>query len=203
MLLPLDHRLPGLVVQSTTYSSGKINQNSRDARDVLLRVIKANRFLCHFVATDGDNGVNGCHDAAFQKYAALNQSNLDSILHTLTEHGHKEFEDWPIADLLHLIKNARSREALGTLAFNGGTQDIATGKNLTKNLPKDQKHFFEACKPLDLLKDDLAIQAFKLEHLLSVWTGVAWLRVLLINRPHFLASSWEHRMIRMKTLCPI
>jgi hypothetical protein len=42
---------------------------------------------------------------------------------------------------------------------------------LTKNLPKDHKHFFEACKSLDLLKDDLAIHAFRLEHLLSVWTG--------------------------------
>jgi hypothetical protein len=42
---------------------------------------------------------------------------------------------------------------------------------LTKNLPKGHKHFFEGCKPLDLLKDDFAIQAFKLEHLLSVWTG--------------------------------
>jgi hypothetical protein len=69
------------------------------------------------------------------------------------------------------MKNASSREALGTLAFNGGTRDIVTGKSLTKNLPKDHKHFFEACKPLDLLKDNLAIQAFTLEHLLSVWPG--------------------------------
>jgi hypothetical protein len=93
MLLPLDHRLSGLVVQPTRYSSGKINQNIRDARDVLLRVIKANRFLSRFVATNGDSGMNGSHDAAFQKYATLNQSNLDSILHTLIEHGHKESED--------------------------------------------------------------------------------------------------------------
>jgi hypothetical protein len=120
MLLPLDHRLPGLVVQSTRYSSGKINQNIRDVSDVLPGVIKANRFLCHFVAADGDSAMNGSHNAAFQKYATLNQSNFDFILYTLTEYGHKEFEDWPIAYLLHPMENARSRKALGTLAFNGG-----------------------------------------------------------------------------------
>jgi hypothetical protein len=112
--------------------------------------------------------MNGSHDAAFQKYATLNQSNLDSILHTLTEHGHKEFEDWPIADLLHPMKNARSRKALGTLVFNSGRQNIVTGKSLTKNLPKGHKYFFEACKPLDLLKDDLEVQVSTLEQLLSV-----------------------------------
>jgi hypothetical protein len=186
ILLPVDHRLPGLPVQSTRYSSSEINQNIRDAHDVLLQVIKASRFLCHFVATDGDSGVNESHDAAFQKYANLNQSNLDSIFHTLTEHGHKEFEDWPIADLLHLMKNARSRKALGPLAFNRGTQDIVTGKSLTKTLLKDHKQFFEACKPLDLLNDDLAIQAFTLEHLLSVWTGAGRIRALLMN-----PTSWR------------
>jgi hypothetical protein len=69
-----------------------------------------------------------------------------------------------------MTKNARSRKALGTLAFNAGRQHIVMGKKLTKNLLKDHKHFFEARKPLDLLKDDLVIQAFILGQLLSVWT---------------------------------
>jgi hypothetical protein len=38
-------------------------------------------------------------------------------------------------------------------------------------MPKGEKHAFMARKPLDLLTDDLAIQAFTLEHLLCVWTG--------------------------------
>jgi hypothetical protein len=101
------------------------------------------------------------------------------------------------------MKNGRSREALGTLAFNGGTQDIVRGKSLTKNLPKDHKHFFEGCKPLDVLKDDLAIQAFTLEHLLSVWTGARLDHGVVDEPAHFLASSREHRMIRIKTLCLI
>jgi hypothetical protein len=72
MLLPLYHRLSGLVVQSTRYWSGKINQNIWDARDALLCVVKANRFLGHFVATAGDSWVSGSYDEAFQKYATLN-----------------------------------------------------------------------------------------------------------------------------------
>jgi hypothetical protein len=75
-----------MVVESRGNSSGKINQNIWDACDVLLRIITANRFLCDYVATDGDSWANGSQDAAFQKDATLNQSNLDSILHTLNEH---------------------------------------------------------------------------------------------------------------------
>jgi hypothetical protein len=34
------------------------------------------------------------------------------------------------------MKNSRSQEALGTLAFNGGTQDIVAGKSLAKTYRK-------------------------------------------------------------------
>jgi hypothetical protein len=69
------------------------------------------------------------------------------------------------------LKNARSHDALGTLGFSGTTDDTITAESVTRNMPKGEKHAFTASQPLDLLRDDLAIQAFTLEHLLCIWTA--------------------------------
>jgi hypothetical protein len=89
----------------------------------------------------------------------------------LTNHGTEDLEHWPASDPLHLLKNARSPEALGMLAFNGKTDDFAPADTLTRNMPKGEKHVFTTRKPPNLLSDDLAIQAFTLKHLLHVWYG--------------------------------
>jgi hypothetical protein len=67
------------------------------------------------------------------------------------------------------LKNACWREALGTLALNWKTDDFVTADTLTQNMPKGEKPVFTTRKPLDLLRDDLAMQAFTLKHLLYVW----------------------------------
>jgi hypothetical protein len=170
ILLPLDHRHKICVLHSTRHKDGHIDDQIRLLRDKLLRVAKANHFLCHFVGTDGDNGVDGAHTEAFEKYEKA-EADLAAIVAMLTEGGTKDLEDWPISDLFHLMKNARSREALGKLAVSAATGDIVTAKTLVKNLPKEHKHVFEAQRPLDLLKDDLAVETFSLDNLLRVWSG--------------------------------
>jgi hypothetical protein len=89
----------------------------------------------------------------------------------LTNDGTEDLEHWPASDPLHLLKNARSPEALGMLAFNGKTDDFVTTDTLTRNMSKGEKHVFTARKPLNLLRDNLSIQAFTLKHLLHVWYG--------------------------------
>jgi hypothetical protein len=171
ILLPLDHSHKQLVIKSAWHKNGKINQEVRDLRDKLLEVLKGNGVLCHFVGTDGDNGVDGAHEKAFQRYAKLGTTNLALIVRALTANGQKDLIDWPVSDPLHLMKNARSREALGTLALTAKNPDVVTAKTLTENLPKEDKHVLQARRSLDLLKDDLAIQAFSLDNLVTVWSG--------------------------------
>jgi hypothetical protein len=67
------------------------------------------------------------------------------------------------------LKNARWRETLGTLAFNGKADNFVTADALTRNMPKGEKRVFMTRKPLDLLRDDLALQALTLKHFLHVW----------------------------------
>jgi hypothetical protein len=170
ILLPLDHRHKDLVIHSERHKDGHIDDDIRTARDKLLRVAKANHFLCHFVATDGDNGVEGAHTEAFKKYEKA-PPDLHSIVAMLTDGGTKDLEDWPISDLFHLLKNARAREALGKLAVSAKTPDLVTAKTLAKNVPKADKHLFEPGRHIDLLKDDLAVQTFSLDNLLWIWSG--------------------------------
>jgi hypothetical protein len=59
MLLSLDHRLPDAVLKYVKHPQGHIDLAILDLRDELLGIVKQNGFLCSFIATDGDNGVEG------------------------------------------------------------------------------------------------------------------------------------------------
>jgi hypothetical protein len=124
--------------------------------------------LCYFIATDGDNGIEQSHITAFEKYSKLGVTDIRAILRILIDNGTKDLKYWSDFDLLHLLKNSRSRDALRTLAFSDTTDDTVTTESLTRNMSKGEKHAFMACKSLNLLTDDLAIQAFTLEHLFCV-----------------------------------
>jgi hypothetical protein len=80
MLLPLDSRLPDAVLKFVKHPQGHVDFGIRDLRDELLGIMKQNGFLCHFIATDGDNRVEGSHKAAFEKYVGLGETNIRAIL---------------------------------------------------------------------------------------------------------------------------
>jgi hypothetical protein len=71
--------------------------------------MRQNGFLCHFIVTDGNNGVEGSHKAAFEKYAGLSETDIRAILAVLSNDGTEDLEHWLASDPLHLLKNARSR----------------------------------------------------------------------------------------------
>lgn len=169
LMLPLDHRYPDLLIRSVYHKTGKIDAAIREIRNALVRVLEQNGFVCHFVATDGDSGVDGRHQEAYLRYAGWGEINLEAIAVRLTNDWTEDLNQWPISDLLHLMKNARSRLALGSLAFNAETRSVINAKWIASKLEPTCANAFEARKPLDLLKDDLAIRAFTLENILTLW----------------------------------
>jgi hypothetical protein len=161
LMLPLGHRLHGMLIRSIWHKTGRIDQGIRDRPDALTGVLTENNFKVGFVATDEDNGVDGRHREVYELYARLGDTDLSHIISFLTDNGSRELENWPVSDLLHLMKNARSRVAMSLLAFSPETNMLITGESLNSDLPpKSPGWVFEARKPLELLKDDLAIQAF-------------------------------------------
>jgi hypothetical protein len=167
-MAPWDARCPTLLIQTLVRTDGKIKPDIIEIRDKLAGILRDCRFICHFVATDGDNAMDSAHLTTFTLYAD-SDGDLDDII-TFFMTTEDEVLPLPVSDPLHLMKNARSRIALGQLAFNGTTSKVITGDSVTQNLLRNNRSkVFQARKPLDLLKDDLAIHAFTIDNLLALW----------------------------------
>jgi hypothetical protein len=102
-----------LLIQSIWHKTCKIDDGLRDIRHALIAVLSESKFKLRFVATDGDNGVDGRHRELYELYARLGDPDLSRIISFLTDNGSRELGNWPVSDLLHLMKNARSRVAMG------------------------------------------------------------------------------------------
>jgi hypothetical protein len=144
-----------------------MNQNVLHMRVELCEVLRSCGFVPHFVATDGDNRMDAEHVRCFEGYAGIDGGLEGTVRHLA---GRGDLVEWPISDLLHLMKNARARLALGVLAFDGGTSHVIGGDSITRRLTaRRTTREFQARRSLDLLKDDLAIHAFTLENLFALW----------------------------------
>jgi hypothetical protein len=171
MLLPLDHRLPDLLVKSIRWQTGRMDEHIRAKKDELVEVLQQNGFECHFVATDGDSGMRVCHLIAWRMYQDMG-GDLRRIIPALIEKlvNLEKWMPWPIPDLLHLLKNARARLALGQLAYSGTSKQTITAATVTQHLVSQNiGETILARKPLDLLKDHLALEAFSLKNMLALW----------------------------------
>jgi hypothetical protein len=168
LMLPLDHRDSNLLVRSIGRPRGKIADDIIAMKETLVGILSECGFSCIFIATDGDHRMDAAHEAMFLRDAGSG-TDLGVIVAELIQAGDRILP-LPASDLLHLMKNARSRLALGTLAFNGGPSKEITGDSVTESLISNNSlGVFQARKPLDLLKDDLAIHAFTLDNLLTLW----------------------------------
>jgi hypothetical protein len=162
VLLPLDGKLDDLLLESFAHVSGRVDAFVRNEKDAICTFLEDQYFMVHFVATDGDTGMNRAHRDAFSKYEGVNAS-LGAIVAMLTET--EPLKLWPTPDLLHLMKNARARIAKGTLSFDGSSFPIC-GEALDSEL--SNKGSMTARSPLDLLKDELALRAFSLDNLIHI-----------------------------------
>jgi hypothetical protein len=68
IMLLLDHRLPNQLVRSISYEHGRMDANIRKMCEQLCRLLHEANFPCHFVATDGDSGMNEYHKKAYRIY---------------------------------------------------------------------------------------------------------------------------------------
>jgi hypothetical protein len=95
---------------------------------------------------------------------------LNKIVDYLTREGLPEF--WPITDLLHLMKNSRTRIVLGSQAFNV-TSQLMTADNLDATLGIVRP--LSARKALDLIKDELALGSLRPDNRLRRSMRPTWL----------------------------
>jgi hypothetical protein len=167
IVLPLECKFPDILVHSMPHATGRIDRSVLQERDKLIAHMRQNGFIPIFIATDGDNGVANFHEQAYNRYADFDiNMSLEDIVASLSCNG--PLECWPISDFLHLLKNARTRIATGMLAFSAESLEViyARGLNDVLELGND----LVTSKPLDLLRDDLALRVFTLGNLMKLWS---------------------------------
>jgi hypothetical protein len=166
LVQPLHHELPDLLIHSMAHGTGRIDGIVLERKDNLVEVLCNRHFLPFFVATDGDTGMSPIHTEHFKKYEKFEPiTGLEPIIMHLTQDRSRNLDCWPVSDFLHLLKNARTRIVLGTLAFDANSATItASSLNSLLNIGTA----LEAHNPLDLLKDDLALKTFTLSNLIKL-----------------------------------
>jgi hypothetical protein len=169
VMLPHDHRFKNLLIQSVPQETGRIDEFILRIHDAFCGALSRIGIVVNFVATDGDNGPAKAHLETFKQHDKC-RGDLDLAVCQVTKDGTVELIQWPVSDLLHLLKNARSRLAKGTLSFYGRADEVLTGKTVTRTLGKvNVGTNVEAQSSLDLLKDNLALEAFCPGNLLRLW----------------------------------
>jgi hypothetical protein len=116
-VLSLDGRWPVFLIQSIVRSDGKIGDDIIAIKDKLCGILNECGFPCVVLATDGDHGMDKTHLAMF-RWSANRDGCLALIARDIIRDQDKVLPV-PTSDLSHLMRNTRSRLALGKLAFIG------------------------------------------------------------------------------------
>jgi hypothetical protein len=69
--LPLDHRIPDLLIRSVARPHGRMTKEILPAKTELCDILRQCGFPPHVVATDGDSKMDQAHADAFEEYRTL------------------------------------------------------------------------------------------------------------------------------------
>lgn len=151
-----------LPVHLMPFSSGNAS------RDVLLRIddlvgsLSRLNFVVRFIATDGDGGYNAIHERmGFRWKIIYHQKGLEEVLKALDG-----MDSLIVSDLLHLLKNARSKVLKGNVSvFGNGSfpfdardleQELSLGMALTDISSKER------------MRDNCVLEIFTLENVVRL-----------------------------------
>jgi hypothetical protein len=165
LLLPLDHSLPDLLLQSVAHNTGRIDETIVDLQEAIVDVMASANFECNIVATDGDKYMDRRHTEFFNIYQFCG-GNLAYAVEKVTDY--KPLNSCPVSDFLHLLKNARARALCHQLAVNRLSGSFSA-EDLTVWLGKEK--IFQKLGSRDLLKDGWALLAFSLDNLILLADG--------------------------------
>jgi hypothetical protein len=169
LLLPLDHRYPDTLVRSVLWKTDAITDPILKIKDELCVRLAANDFKCHFIATDGDSGMNALHTEAFAKYKDF-AGGLAEIVAQLIALDPDSLSQWSIPDLFHMEKNACAKLATSNLALHSESHTRITAESVADDLKSERmRKVLTARSNLDFLKDSLALETFTLDNLIELW----------------------------------
>lgn len=105
-LLPLSSEAKSMPLHVMTHVNGNAGPDVLERITFLKASLRRKKFLVRFVATDGDRGYDNMHLTMFSKWKDLYyRHGLDKVIESISD----EDDHLIVSDLLHLLKNARSK----------------------------------------------------------------------------------------------
>ena len=114
-LLPLSGKMKPIPIHILPQSNGNAGKDVIAQMHTLVSLLTSLYFVVRFVSTDGDRGYDHLHHQMYSKWKPLyNTKGLDKALESLDQQ-----KDLIVGDLLHLLKNARSKLFKGKISIFG------------------------------------------------------------------------------------
>jgi hypothetical protein len=168
MMLPLNHVLPGEVLRCIPHETGRIDDTVHQHKDRLIAVLEKKKFHVRFLATDGDRGMDASHRDFYNSYAGPGACedywDLNKVVKKLVEIG----KPFIVTDLLHLMKNIRTRIACALQGLKISVHGEAVTAESITALAELGQAVLGKKGPVDRMKDHLALQLFKLKSFVNV-----------------------------------
>lgn len=114
-LLPLSGRMKPLPIHLMPFPSGNARRDVLCRIDELVSILTRLNFVVRFIAADGDSGYNIIHERMYLSWINIyNRKGLDEVIEALDG-----MNGLIVGDLLHLLKNARSKILKGRVSVFG------------------------------------------------------------------------------------
>ena len=167
-VLPLSGQLRSMPVHVMTRNKGNAGADVFERIGVVIRALRSKDINVKYIATDGDVGYYDCHRKTLNKWwTDYFRNGMDYIL-KLNLDGTELY----VGDMLHLLKNARSRLLNGplTLRRDGGNCFTAEEMNQILNLGPALTDRTSPGK----MRDIYPLQIFTLENLVILAEAQQW-----------------------------
>ena len=161
-LMPISVKYKSIPVMLIPHSKGNADNYIKETISNAIKYLRYNGFNIKYKATDGDSGYNEWNKSTISKWwkTYLKNGIEESLCFVKCE------EEWPIADMLHIFKNARSRIINGRVSVRIDGKNSFDARDLESIL-----HLGDALldnSPKGKMKDFYCIEIFRMDNFFTL-----------------------------------
>ena len=161
-LLPLSGRMKPMSIHLMPWSSGNANSDVLKRIEDLVAELNVLKFPVQFIATDGDRGYDSWHQQMHLKWQTLYYKHgLEKVIEQLDQ-----TEKLIVGDLLHLLKNARSKLLKGKVSVFGDGSFAFDARDLEQELNLGRA--LTDCSSKGKMRDIYVLEIFTLENAVTL-----------------------------------
>ena len=173
-MMPLRTDYKSMPVHLMTRSKGNAGEDVFERLHAIICVLKSMKMNIRYVATDGDSGYMVFHQHTISKWWGIYRKQaLDSVL--AAEMGDEVFA---VGDLLHILKNARSRLFSGPLTLSCDGSDFFTAERMNEILQLGPALTDRSSHAK--MRDAFPLEIFTLENFMKLTDSKEWVMAFYV-----------------------